>query len=89
MIAVEGEAVVFAPSVTGTPAPTIAWFHDGHMLSANYALEIGDDGSLTFVSVETKHAGVYRFTVSNSAGSVQGQVSAVCTQNKLHALYNT
>ena len=74
-IALEGEKVVLAPRVTGTPTPTLAWFHDGCMVTGDYATEINDRGALTFVCVELKHAGTYRFTVSNPAGSVQGQVT--------------
>ena len=67
--------MIFRPKVSGSPNPTIAWYRNGHMVSSDYAIEAGDDGCLTFVCVERKHAGTYRFTVSNNAGSVQGQVS--------------
>lgn len=61
--------------VLGSPPPTIAWYHNGDMVTSDYALEVREDGTLVFVCVELIHAGVYKFTVSNSAGSVQGQVS--------------
>lgn len=70
----EGQRVVLQPKVSGSPPPSVAWYHNGAMVSSNYAQEVQEDGSLMFVCVEFKHAGVYRFTVSNSAGSVQGQV---------------
>ena len=73
-ICLEGEKVVLYPKVVGTPPPTVAWYHEGCMVTSDYAIELSDDGKLTFVCVELKHAGVYRFTVSNNAGSVQGQV---------------
>ena len=76
VIALEGEKVVITPEVAGIPPPSIAWYHDGGMVTPDYATEISDKGQLTFFCVEKKHAGVYRFTVSNNAGSIQGQVSA-------------
>lgn len=63
------------PKVTGSPSPTIAWYHNGNMVTSDYAQEVREDGTLVFVCVELKHAGPYKFTVSNSAGSIQGQVS--------------
>ena len=74
-IAEVGEQVVFQPRVSGNPEPTIAWYHDGAMVTSDYSLELDERGKLTIVSVELKHAGVYRYTVSNNLGSVQGQVS--------------
>ena len=74
-IAEVGEQVVFHPKVTGNPEPTVAWYHDGAMVMADYSIELDERGKLTIVSVEQKHAGVYRYTVSNNLGSVQGQVS--------------
>ena len=70
----EGQKVVFHPKVSGSPPPTVAWYHEVSMVAADYAIDVQEDGTLTFVCVELKHAGTYRFTVSNSAGSVQGQV---------------
>ena len=74
-IAEIGEQIIFHPKVSGDPEPTIAWYHDGSMVMSDYSLELGDKGRLTIISVELKHAGVYRYTVSNNLGSVQGQVS--------------
>ena len=44
------------------------------MVVSDYSINLEDSGKLTIVSVEPRHAGNYRFTVSNSSGSVQGQV---------------
>lgn len=79
VIALEGEKVTITPEVAGVPPPSIAWYHDGGMVIPDYATEISDKGQLMFVCVEKKHAGVYRFTVSNTAGSIQGHVSAIIT----------
>ena len=74
-IILEGQAVTFEPKVVGTPPPTVAWYHNGSIISSDYAMEVKNDGSLVLACAELKHTGTYRFTVSNSAGSVQGQVS--------------
>ncbi len=81
VIVEEGMSVTFAPKVSGTPKPTVAWFFEGHMLTSNYAHDVGEDGSLTFMCVEIKHGGTYRYTASNSAGSVQGEV---CLYGTVH-----
>ena len=77
----EGQRVTFRPKVSGAPPPTVAWYHEGSMVASDYAIDVEEDGTLTFVSVELKHAGVYKFTVSNSAGSLQGQVGGLISGN--------
>ena len=74
-IVMEGETVLFAPKVAGSPFPTIAWYHNGSMVATDYSIDLSEDGRLTIISAEPRHAGTYRFTVSNNAGSLQGQVS--------------
>ena len=44
------------------------------MIASDYSMTLDNSGKLTIVCVEPRHAGNYRFTVSNSSGSVQGQV---------------
>lgn len=80
--AMEGQRVTFQPKVSGSPPPSVAWYHDGSMVSSDYAREIHENGTLVFVCAEMKHSGTYRFTVSNNAGSIQGQVSSVQTLDK-------
>lgn len=80
--------MAFQPKVTGSPVPTIAWYHDGNMVVPNYAQEVQEDGTLVFVCAELKHAGLYRFTVSNSAGSIQGQVSTALASHDCHVIVN-
>ena len=41
----------------------------------DYSTELDGKGRLTIVSMELKHASVYRYTVRNTLRSVQGQVS--------------
>ena len=55
----EGEQVTFRVTFTGTPTPTVTWTFDGTKIEGDYTTELGSDGSLLFVSVETKHAGRY------------------------------
>ena len=82
MMALEGEQVVFEPKFHGSPPPSIAWYHNGCMVVSDYSIKLSESGKLTIVCAESRHNGRYRFTVSNSAGSVQGQVTlAVCSED--------
>ena len=55
--ATEGEQVTLRVTFTGIPKPTITWTFKGKKMEGDYATELGSDGSLLFVCVETKHAG--------------------------------
>jgi len=46
-------------------------------MEASYAIDIEQDGSLTFVSVELKHSGTYHFAATNEGGSVEGTTELV------------
>ena len=76
----EGEQVSLKVKFAGRPAPTVTWFFSGRKVEDDYSTELGKDGSLVLVSVETKHAGTYKFIVSNRVGSVKG-----CTKLVVHA----
>ena len=54
-----GEQVTLRVNFMGTPRPTITWTFKGTKMEGDYATELGTDGSLLFVCVETKHAGRY------------------------------
>ena len=54
-----GEQVTLRVNFTGVPKPTITWTFKGNKMEGDYATELGTDGSLLFVCVETKHAGRY------------------------------
>ena len=73
----EGEGVVFQVEVTGSPQPKLTWYHDGEEVVADYSKELGDDGSLTMPSTETKHSGVYQLVASNPAGRAEREVRLV------------
>ena len=70
----EGEKVVFKVRVTGSPQPKLTWYHDGQEVKSDYSMELGDDGSLTMPSTETKHSGVYQLVTRNKVGSVEREV---------------
>ena len=75
--ACEGEQVTLKIKVLGFPKPTITWSNSGRIIEASYAIDIEQDGSLTFVSVELKHNGTYHFTATNEGGSVEGTTELV------------
>ena len=54
-----GEQVTLRVNFTGIPKPTITWTFKGTKMEGDYATELGTDGSLLFVCVETKRAGRY------------------------------
>ena len=54
-----GEQVTLRVNFTGVPKPTITWTFKGTKMEGDYATELGTDGSLLFVCVETKHSGRY------------------------------
>lgn len=60
--------------VSGHPKPTLLWYHDGNKVEADYATEIGEDGSLTIPSAEPRHTGIYQLVAENSAGSMEKEV---------------
>ena len=70
----EGEGVVFSVRVTGTPDPKLIWYHDGVAVTPDYSRELGEDGTLTMPSAETKHGGVYQLVAHNPGGRAERQV---------------
>ena len=70
----EGEGVVFRVEVTGVPHPKLTWYHDGVEVVPDYSRELGEDGTLTLLSAETKHSGVYQLVAKNRGGSVEREV---------------
>ncbi len=49
--------MVIRAKVGGHPPPTLTWYHDGKQVMTDYATELDEHGGLTFLNVETKHAG--------------------------------
>ena len=86
----EGHKVEFTVRVTGTPPLTFNWYHDGELVTEDYAHEITEDGSLIIFTAEESHKGTYRFVANNSAGTVDQQVILVIAKegtNEAKALY--
>ena len=70
----EGHRVEFNVLVTGTPPLTFNWYHDGELVTEDYAHEIMEDGSLIIVCAEESHKGTYEFVANNSEGTADKQV---------------
>ena len=70
----EGEGVVLSVRVTGTPDPKLIWYHDGVEVTLDYSRELGEAGTLTMPSAETKHSGVYQLVAHNPGGRAERQV---------------
>ena len=70
----EGERMCFRVKVRGDPDPSLTWYHNGHEVEADYAIELGEDGSLTIASSELKHTGSYQLVVANNTGSIKREV---------------
>ena len=71
----EGQTVVLPVQVSGSPQPTLTWYHDNNIVDNDYAHEIASDGTLTILTAEMKHSGVYQLVAENSAGSTEQQFS--------------
>ncbi|CAI8028519.1 Receptor-type tyrosine-protein phosphatase alpha [Geodia barretti] len=70
----EGERVVFRVKVSGVPHPKLTWYHNGVEVAADYSRELGEDGTLSMPSAESKHSGVYKLLAVNRAGSMEKEV---------------
>ncbi|XP_036354448.1 hemicentin-1-like isoform X2 [Octopus sinensis] len=67
--AIFGSPILLPCPASGKPKPAITWFKNGAKIDPREAgVDILDDGSLEFVSAETKHNGVYKCIASNTAG---------------------
>ena len=79
---IEGEGVCFKIKVSGEPQPTVTWYHDGELITADYAREIQfeADGRLAIPSTELKHSGVYKAVVANQHGSEEREVKLAITK---------
>ena len=73
----EGEAVLFQVKVSGTPQPTLTWYHNGDEVEVDYSRELAEDGSLTLPSVEARHTGTYKMVAQNSAGRKEKEVKLI------------
>ena len=69
----EGTRVEFPVQVIGTPQATLTWYHNSTHVDNDYAHEISNNGTLTIVNAEMKHAGDYHLVATNSVGTTEGQ----------------
>ena len=69
----------FRVVVRGHPQPSLTWYHDSTQLTADYSMEIQQDGSLSISSSELRHSGVYRLLARNSRGSAEREVRLTVT----------
>ena len=69
----EGESVLLHVKVTGASKPTLVWYFEGKELQPDYSIVVADN-SVTIPSTETRHAGMYKLVVTNTAGSVEKEV---------------
>jgi len=69
-------SVTFSVTATGTPPLSYQWTKDGAELAGANA------ATLTIASVHALHAGEYRVTITNAAGSVTSR-AAILTVNRL------
>ena len=75
----------FKVVVRGYPQPSLTWYHEDTQLTSDYSLELTQDGSLSIVSTELKHSGVYKLLAKNSSGSVEREVRLTVRQEEEEA----
>ena len=81
----EGESVLLHVKVTSAPKPTLVWYFEGTELQPDYSTEVAEeDGSVTILSAETRHAGVYKLVATNTAGSVEKEVKLFVHNEEEH-----
>ena len=80
----EGEGVLFQVKVTGVPHPNLTWYHNGVEVKEDYSRDLSEDGSLIMPSAESKHSGVYKLVVHNTAGRVEREVRLIVEEENQH-----
>ena len=73
-VVMEGKEVEFHVKVTGTPHLRLKWYHEEEMITADYSIELAENGTLTLPSAEIRHSGVYKLVAENKVGRVERQV---------------
>ena len=66
--------MLFHVKVTGVPHPNLTWYINGVEVKEDYSRDLSEDGSLIMPSAESKHSGVYKLVVHNTAGRVEREV---------------
>ena len=75
----ESEEVRIEAKVEGHPPPTLVWYHNGEVVVTDYSIEIDEQGSLFFPSIEPKHSGVYKVIANNASGQAEKVVTVSVT----------
>ncbi len=63
VVAIASQSVTFSAAATGTPTPTLQWYHNGNAVTGANA------ATLTLTDVQTDHAGSYTMVATNAGGS--------------------
>ena len=71
----EGEEVRIEAKVEGHSPPTLVWYHNEEAVVTDYSIEIDEQGSLFFPSIELKHSGVYKVIATNDSGQAEKVVT--------------
>ena len=71
----EGEGVHIVMLIEGHPPPTLVWYCNEETVVTDYSIEIDEQGSLFFPSIELKHSGVYKVVATNDSGQAEKEVS--------------
>ena len=71
----EGEGVRIEAKIEGHPPPTLVWYHNGEAVVTDYSIEIDEQGSLFFPSIELKHSGMYKVIATNDSGQAEKVVT--------------
>ena len=70
----EGQAVKLECEVSGEPAPTTTWLHNGQVVSASSThklVTVGNTYTLTMTNADASAAGTYTVKVANVAGETE------------------
>lgn len=80
--AIQGESMEFQVKVTGTPQPKLTWYHNEKEIVADSSIKLAEDGTLTVLSVEARHEGVYKLVAENAAGILQKELELHVTERE-------
>ena len=71
----EGEGLHIEAKVEGHPPPTLVWYYNEEAVVINCSIEIDEQGSLFFPSIELDHSGVYKVIATNDYGQAMKEVT--------------
>jgi pectin methylesterase-like acyl-CoA thioesterase len=80
-----GSTVTMAPTVSGQPAPTLQWLHNGILSdgpTGNGSIIAGSlSSTLAITNAQNADSGVYSLVASNSAGAVTNSMTLTVSSN--------